>query len=296
MGVLPDLGAGVGMTATVATMGVHSIGEEEYFSSKALSYSGMKLLLSSPALFKHRQDNPAPPKKTFDYGHAAHQMILGSGAEIVAVDADNWRTKAAQAKQDEAYAAGQIPLLTREVAQVKGMAHALLRHPQARKMFLNGRPEQSLFWTDPASGVNMRCRLDWLPNPGLDRMVISDYKTAVSASGSAFRRAVVNYGYHQQHDHYSEGVRRCGVDADPRFVFVVQEKTAPYLVQVFELDDAAVQAGRELNRQATNIFSTCVAGDAWPGYSENIERLSLPPWYGLAPIDTDEAFSEGSPF
>ena len=273
-------------TFTPVTQGVHDqLPEDQYFASKALSQSGAKLILESPALFKHRMDNPAPPKKTFDFGHAAHQLVLGTGAEIVEVHEETWAKKVAKEARDEAYAAGHIPLLSHQVKQVKDMAAALLHHPVARTMFTNGRAEQSLFWTDKVTGANLRCRIDWLPYPGLERMIVPDYKTAVSATGPAFAKALHTYGYHQQDDWYSEAIRQCGWDDDPRFVFVVQEKSAPYLVQVFEPDAEAIQAGRERNRQAINLFAQCVATDTWPGYSTGIEPVSLPPWYALSSDD-----------
>ncbi len=276
--------------------GAHDdVAEADYFGHPALSHSGAKLLLESPALFKWRQDHPQPAKKAFDYGHAAHALVLGTGAEIVEVKEETWAKNVAKAARDQAYAEGKVPLLYHQVQQVKDMAAALLQHPVARKMFTAGKAEQSLFWADTATGVHLRCRIDWLPYTGLEQMVIPDYKTTVSATGPAFQKALLSYGYHQQADWYSEAVRQCGIDEDPRFVFVCQEKTAPYLVQIFEPDAAAIQAGREANRRAINLYAQCEATDTWPGYSEAIELVSLPPWAAVqaddAPIDdVDDVF------
>lgn len=272
--------------------GVHdNLPEAEYFAHPALSQSGAKLILDSPAKFRWQQDHAAPaPKKHFSYGHAAHALVLGTGAEIVPVDADSWRTNKAKAEMAEALAAGKVPLLVHEVAQVKAMAAELTRHPVARRLFTAGKAEQSLFWVDAPTGVHLRCRIDWLPYSGLEQMVIPDYKTTISATGPAFQKALFNYGYHQQADWYSEAVRQCGLDEDPRFVFVCQEKSEPFLVQVFEPDAAAMQAGREANRRAINLFAECQATDIWPGYSESIQPVSLPPWAnrGVEDDTTDE--------
>lgn len=249
----------------------------------SLSSSGARKLLppSCPALFKYERDHGRPPKREFDFGHAAHQKVLGIGPEIVKVDADNWRTKAAQEKQQEAYAEGKVPLLAREVAQVDEMAAALRAHPIAAALLRpeGGKPEQSAFWVDDETGIWCRARFDWLPNPRAGRLIIGDYKTSVSASLDHIRKAVYSYGYHQQAPFYLDGARALDLaDENAAFVFVVQMKTPPYLVTVVELDAEALDAGRELNRRARAIFRDCTATGHWPGFADDVARISLPPW------------------
>ncbi len=72
--------------------GVYDIPEGAYFADPALSCSGAKLLLppSCPALFRYRQDHPEH-KDVFDFGSAAHKMVLGAGPPIALVDAPDWR-------------------------------------------------------------------------------------------------------------------------------------------------------------------------------------------------------------
>jgi len=62
------------------------------------------------------------------------------------------------------------------------------------------------------------------------------------------------------------------------FVFIVQEKAAPYLVSVIELDAVALRAGAEANRRALDIYARCTAADRWPGYCEGVALIDLPPW------------------
>ena len=161
------------------------------------------------------------------------------------------------------------------------MAAAIRRHPVASALFNpeRGKAEQSLFWQDPETGVWRRSRLDWLPDTtARERLIVADYKTTVCAEPKAIAKAVANYGYYQQDAWYRDGVRATGLSADPAFVFVFQEKEPPYLVTVVELDAPSVQAGRELNRQAIELYRACTENDTWPGYSGGIELVSLPPW------------------
>ena len=149
----------------------------------------------------------------------------------------------------------------------------------AMALFSNGRPEQSLFWMDERTGVHRRARLDWLPHAKDGRMVIGDYKTAVSAAPSKFEKSLADFGYHIQHANYQDAVRAVGLAEDVAMVFVVQEKTAPYLVSVFEPDANALRIGRYLNRQAISIFAECTATDVWPGHTDGVTPISLPRWY-----------------
>lgn len=249
----------------------------------SLSSSGARRLLppSCPALFKHWRDGATEYKPEFDFGHAAHREVLGAGAELVVIDADDWRTKAARAERDAAYAAGLTPILAHDYQVVLAMAAALRAHPVAAALFApgSGAPEQTLVWRDQATGVQCRARLDWLPGPRAGRrLVVPDYKTCRSAAPDNLQREIHNFGYHQQAAWYLDGVTALGLDPAPLFVFVFQEKTAPYLVTVVRLDRVAMQVGRYLNRQARETYARCVREDRWPGYSDDIELIPLPAW------------------
>lgn len=259
---------------------VYEMTSDEYHAHPALSSSGARKLLppSCPALFKWHRDNQQAPKRVFDFGHAAHRIVLGDGNEIVVVDADDWRTKAAREARDAAHAEGKSPLLPGEFATVQLMAVEMLRHPHAATMRQPGKPEQSLFAKDAATGVWLRARIDWLPDATNERMVLVDYKTTASAEPGAFARSVAKYGYFMQAAFYIDIVKALGIADDPAFLFVAQEKTAPFLVTVFELDDEALRIGRLRNRQAIEVFARCTETDTWPSYASDVQPIGLPLW------------------
>lgn len=262
--------------------GIYDIPEADYFGATyALSCSGAKLLLppSCPAKFFYRQDH-AEYKAAWDFGSGAHNMVLGTGPEIVECEFDDWRKKAAQDQRDEARAAGKIPLLTKELAVVKEMALAIQAHPIAGYLFdpYDGRPEQSLFWKDERTGIPLRARLDWLPDISTGRPIIADYKTADSAEPEKFRKAAADYGYHQQHAWYSDGLAAL-YGVLPSFVFVVQEKQPPYLVSIVEWHPEAVRIGRRRNERAIDIYRACINTGEWPGYTDTEPaEIMLPAW------------------
>ncbi|KUH38432.1 hypothetical protein ATE80_13195 [Streptomyces kanasensis] len=265
--------------------------EAYHADPRSLSSTGARRILSScPAVFRYEQTHPQPRKQAFDFGTAAHRLVLGDGPELVCIDADDWRTKAAREERDAVYAAGGVPLLPAEYDQVHAMADALRQHRLAAACFApgTGRPEVSLFWQDAPTGVMRRARLDWLRHPSGGRLVIPDYKTARDGSPEGIARAVAEHGYHQQAAWYLDGVRALELDEAPAWLLVVQEKTPPYVVTVVELDAISLRIGAAKNRRALERYARCVETGQWPGYADDSTPLylSLPPWAQIR--DTEE--------
>ncbi|MEU9887917.1 PD-(D/E)XK nuclease-like domain-containing protein [Sphaerisporangium sp. NPDC051011] len=267
--------------------GVYDIPAEVYHADpvpgRSLSSSGARKLLapSCPALFRYEQLNPPPAKKVFEVGTAAHKLVLGVGPDLVRIDAEEWRSNAVKAEVAAVRAAGKVPLKPSEYEQVHGMAAAIRRHPWAGPLLSpeRGAAEQTLLWQDAASGVWRRALVDHLPYPvPWRRMVVADYKTTTSAATEAVRKAVFNYGYHCQAAWYLDGVEEVGLAESPVMVFVFQEKTAPYLINVVQLDADAIRIGRERNRRAINLYRECVEADSWPDYGHQISQISTPRW------------------
>ena len=144
------------------------------------------------------------------------------------------------------------------------------------------RSEAVIWQDDRHSDVWRRAKVDWLPEPPkTGRLIVSDYKTCRNASAAAFGRAAAAFGYPEQHAWYDDGIRAVLPNVDSAFVFIAQETTPPYLVNVLELDAVAVNIGRERNRRAIDIYRRCRDSDEWPGYGPDVEPVSLPRWYEL---------------
>lgn len=251
----------------------------------SLSHSGARKLLapSCPALFQQWVSEGGRPTATFDLGHAAHAIVLGVGAPIVVVDAEDWRTNRAKAERVEAHAAGATPLLRADYDQVRVMADALLAHPWASLLLQpgSGLPERSLFWPDEDTGVWRRAMLDWLPFDTGSRLIIPDYKTTVSAHPGNLSSVLYKYGYYQQAAWYLDGVRALNLSPhdDPAFTFIFQEKTPPYLVTVVQPHPDAVRWGQVVNRKAIDVYRRCKATGQWPGYSDDkVVSVTIPSW------------------
>jgi hypothetical protein len=265
-------------TALEAPKVVDGLSAEAYHADRtSISSTGLRALLAPgcPAQFKYDRDNPQPPKREFDLGHAAHKLVLGEGEEIVVTEWDDWRTKAAREQRDDIRARGAVPLLFHEGEQVQAMADAIRQHRLAGPLFTpgNGIAERSIYWTHPGTGVRVRVRPDWLIiRP--DVTLVVDVKTAADASPDGFSRSIESYSYHQQGALYIDGVEAAGLAPEgARFLFVVQSKKAPYLVTVGELKDQDQDIGRARNEEALRRYAECVANNDWPDWTGDVDTI-----------------------
>ncbi|MEF9521352.1 PD-(D/E)XK nuclease-like domain-containing protein [Streptomyces sp. RB13] len=276
------------MTAAVeveAPKVIDGLSADEYHADRtSISSSGLRALLAPgcPAQFKYDRDHPTPPKKEFDLGHAAHQMLLGEGPEIDVLDFDNYLTKAAKTARAEAYDMGVVPLLRREYEQVEAMVAAVRSHPDASSLLaMQGVAEQSIYWTDPDTGIRCRVRPDWLVQHPRVTLVV-DLKTTTDASPDACSKAIESYAYHQQGALYIDGVQAAGLAPEgARFIWIFVSKKAPHLVTVRELADQDQDIGRARNERALRIYRDCEQTDTWPDWTgpvPTIPQLGMPTW------------------
>lgn len=275
------------MTAATLSGVVLDLPELDYHTHPALSSTGAKAILKSPARFQWEREHPVY-KEAFDVGSAVHTLTLGTGWTVDVLDFHDWRTNAAKAARDESRANGRIPLLTKDFEPVKAMAVAVLMHPKARELFEGpGAFEASCFADDPTTDVPLRSRFDFLPDRDAGTTTAVDLKTAVSADPNDFARDAAKYGYDVSSEFYQAVLRLARGDDDTEFTFVVVEKSPPYLVSVNQLDDEFAQIGRQRLRRAIETFKRCRDDDEWPGYSQTVSFVSPPRW-----LATDEGLGD----
>lgn len=286
------------------TPGIYNDVEEyEYHADPALSASQMKKLLppNVPALFKHERDNGQGWKPVFNFGRAAHAELLGIGSEMVVVqkttvhktkaDAWDYDTKSAKQHAADILAEGKTPILFHEVKTIREMVAAVRADPLASKILApaDGIPEASMFWTDAPSGVNLRGRIDFLRKPDANgRLVLPDYKTAKSADPRQFARSMADFNYPISAANYIDGLLELNYASEVEFLYVVQEKTAPYLVSVIGQLPDDIARGRLMKRKAIETYKTCMERNEWPGYSTAIHYPDMPTWWGYYVDDITE--------
>ena len=271
--------------ARIVEPGIYDMDAEIYHADPcepaSLSSSGARLILDTcPAVFWYQRDHPEPATRALDFGNACHAILL-EGEKVfferneVLPEDFNGRTKVGKALVAEIEEAGRTPLRHEEWQQIQSMLKALRDHPFAMAAFENGNVEKSLFWRDRFFDVWRRARPDFLPSAG---RILADFKTARSVRPDDLRREIANLGYHMQAEWVMDAVQALEIIEDPKFVFIFQEKTPPYLIVPVELEGHTLAWGRLENQRALKLFADCLQSGHWPGYAEDVMQLALPQW------------------
>lgn len=272
---------------------VYGMSEAEYHAPKdELSSTGAKLLLESPAKFKHQViDGNRVHRDAYDLGTAVHTKVLGVGLAAVTCPpellASNgaMSTKEARAWKAEQQAEGRPVVSLSELEAIDAMAESVLAHPTARMLFeREGHAEVSVF--DEYLGVKRRGRFDYLPDEG---NIAVDLKTTLDASKHGFASSAAKFKYHVQRAHYLDILRR-STGREMGMLFVVVEKSAPYLTGVRKLSEQFVDMGETEALEAVDVYKRCMDTGVWPGYSDEAEEVA-PPMYSI--YDYQDRYESG---
>lgn len=266
---------------------MESISNAEYRKMEGISASDLKKMVKSMATWKYASEHPDDSDSpSLKFGRAFHKFCLEpydfDNEWIVSPKFDK-RTKEGK----EAYAKFEKEAEGKEIIDeetfetLTAMREALYKTPYVKKL-IEGEHEKSFFWTDEKTGIKCKCRPDSIGKIG-NEYILVDLKTCSDAETSAFMRDSMKFGYDIQAAHYCEGMK-ANNGHDYKFVFIAQEKTAPYLVNVLQADDYFMQNGREVRDSLLETYKKCLELDEWPGlmgFAEekiHIQPLSLPNW------------------
>ena len=226
-------------------------------------------------------------KYIFDLGEAAHKAFTGMGNELVLIEADSYRTKAAKTMRDDARIAGRVPILEKDFERVSKMALTANlyfgENPDIGPLIKNRSglyPEISIFWQE--STVFCRCRPDLYCEPPLGIPVVLHYKTTgLSVNPHHVNRLAAQQGWDLTAAHYEEGVKAL-TGKRPNQYFLVQEVTPPHLCLVVTLDELFIEPAALMREKALEIWAECLATEKWPPYSMNTVMLYPPSWHETA--------------
>lgn len=83
------------------------------------------------------------------------------------------------------------------------------------------------------------------------------------------QRDIAKYGYNMQADWYEEAARALGLGGqDAELLLIVQEKKAPYLINVIGIEFGSRVIAGAKNRAAIEKFAECMSTGHWPGYAD----------------------------
>ncbi len=264
----------------------------EYVTWDAANYSTLKQFKRSPAHARELMVNPPDQTPAMLLGQATHTCILEPDLfdEQFAVapkvdrrfkkDKIIWEKFLADNKDKDV-------LTEQEHSQCRLMARQAHEHPTVTKILGEvGINELSFAWKDPVLGVMCKGRVDRFGYL-MGNSVITDLKTTENASLDAWIRDVIKYQYHCQAAFYLDGLNILE-PADREFIWIAQEKKAPFACAVYQPDAATLQKGRAMYQNYLRQWVMCQETGEWPGYSTQIQPLLLPDWALRAELGEEE--------
>lgn len=265
--------------------GLHLGIPDEIYHQRILgmaSKSTLDELGRSPLHYKSYIDGATidEDSEALTFGRAFHCALLEPErfAAMYAVEPEfgDCRMKEPKARRDawRAQNAGAIHLSNADATAIMGMLRAVKAHPLASRMIADGEAEVTALWNDEETGVRCRVRTDYYVRA---RGMLVDVKSTRDASLDAFKRDIFKFGYHRQSALYRMGFDAIGETAQ-HFIFIAVEKTPPYAVGVYTLDEQGIVVAHARLRSLLATMRDCLKTDEWPGYDAGIQTIETPNW------------------
>lgn len=257
----------------------------DYLRWPVPSCSVLKAMAISPARAKWEMDRAAAGEDdstdTLTLGSAIHCAILEPTRfqeRYARLPLDDGRLKEVKAAEAMAEAQGLVPLRPSDWDLTAAIREAVWRNRTAARILAQvSETEVSMIaGIDLGDGVvqALKFRPDALC-PALG--VFVDLKSTRDGREAEFGRQAYNLGYHVSAGMYQAALRALGHACDTP-VLIAVEKTQEIEVDVFELDDDLLEAGRRVGMDALRRFRECAQSGIWPKRDDCVRKLSLPAW------------------
>lgn len=240
-------------------------------------------------------EEDAQVQARLDTGSLIHQLLLGTGAELVEIyihgdkkkgqdpallyPAPSYATKEAQELRDAARAVGALPVIPAKLAAAQVSAMAIRESLRGYGVHLEAfEPEVTALWE--SEGVPSKARMDLL-NRGMAEAL--DIKIVPRISVRAFEGSIERYGLHVQHAAYTEALRTVHPVLAGResLEFLLCEYLPPYDVAIVPLGPTMQDYGVQQWRRARGIWQRRLAEGTerkhWPGLGRQAP-IEAKPW------------------
>lgn len=270
------------------------ISNADYHADKETYSSSLIKLMHTPALAKHAMNEPHEQKEVYRIGTAIHIKVLEPelftkqfftginvprrGKDNLTEWADFFAIRGGYNIVDNFTAAewygefekqtGMSILTPDEIEFINLMAESVSNNKIAFNLLKDGKSEQSIYWTDEETGLNLRVRPDYLGAS------ISDLKSTKSAYAPFFAKSAYDLGYHISQAMYQDGIEKVTGEYKD-FKFICVEKKEPYLCAVHSFNNESIAFAEKKYREYLRKLASCIDLDYWQGY-ENKNNLSLP--------------------
>lgn len=237
-------------------------------------------------------DNSTP---AMTFGTAVHALLLGQGRHIAVIDADSYRTKAAQAARDEAEVHGHTPMLREAYQLACNAANAIARRISeidgCGDILATHVPELVAIWRE--GDVWCRAQIDLAPQSRDADAWWTAYDlktTAVALSPVTLARKIVSEWLDVQACFYVRGIEAL-IDptARARFRWLFAEVDAPHGVLCATPSGAMMTTAEAKVMAGLSIWSECMRSGNWPAYPREVIRLESPTYLETQWREREEA-------
>ena len=251
----------------------------------ALCRHSGKLLNLSPAHAWHAYNEQRQNyRRDGSIGTVFHALFLGKGADYEVIEADDFRTKAAQEARDEALYNGKTPIKAADFETAQVMVERAVAQLEAHEIgnFTNDRLAKR---NKRCSGARTMCGAarastgcrDHLGCGPIDAPIIN-LKTTTCAEPDWWQRNALRCGYDLSEAHYVRGIRQL-FGLEVRELFVAIENKPPYALSVNMLPNGALAMAERKRAYAVERWGECLKRGYWPAYPSHICTLTETPGY-----------------
>lgn len=277
----------------------YEIPDTEYHRLPLCSKHALDLIYEySPMHLKWHRENPPTPTPAMQFGSALHTAVLepakfndvycvaGQCESVVKASGQRCKNQGiifagggwlcgVHGKGIPNEQSGKIALAQESHDAIQNIVQAISSNRAASELLAaEGHNEVSAFYQHPDTGTECKLRADGI-RPGWE--AIFDVKTCENASRREFEKAISNWRYAAQAAFYQDGLKQVGINTTS-FVFIAVEKSAPWGVATYRLQDEAIQAGREEYMRELKVYAECERTGVWPGYDSEFQDISLSKW------------------
>lgn len=269
--------------------GKTDLSNAEYHARPEISKSGLDLLAKSPlhywSAYLDPEREPRQENAAMALGTAVHTAVLEpeefDKRYVVSPKFDR-RTKEGKAGAEafEATLAGRIGIDVDQHRKVMRIAQSARAHNMSKILLDDGLAETSLFWTDPDTGVECKCRPDFIKEIGGQASIL-DLKTTTDASPDGFCRSAWKWRYWVQAAFYRDGFAAATGLEPGLFAFLAVETESPFASAWYFADAEMLEAGRREYKKLLGIYAHCKENNTWPGYDKRMQPVSMPKWFQM---------------
>src|SRR5919197_3774 len=224
----------------------------EYRAIDAVNWSSLREMRRSPAHYRYQLDHPREDSTTLALVRAVHAAVFEP--DRLPLEFAVWKGARRAGKAWDAFRAvhGDDTILkASEYERCLAIRDAVRAHPTAARYLRAGRAERALTWTDRATGLRCKGRLDFLSD---SVPALVDLKSTHDLS------------------------RIVAVEVEP-----------PHVVQVLALHDDDLYDGEQECARLLSQVAECTARRSWPAGPGDEQVLAFPAWARCRLEDDDLA-------